>query len=70
MSRCGLLTKSTLYSASMAESALANDYKEEKQDGLTFQEREQIRKERAYERERANRLSRMGAEQRAKHLAR
>lgn len=38
--------------------------------GLTIREREQIRQERQYERERELRLSRMGAEQRAKVLER
>lgn len=39
-------------------------------EGEALHEREALRKDRARERERENRLSRMGAEQRAKHLAR
>jgi SNW domain-containing protein 1 len=43
---------------------------DEDKEAADIREREALRKERARERERDNRLSRMGAEQRAKHLAR
>lgn len=60
------ISKSTGY----ADSVAAESESESESDEDKVKEREDIRQERRREREREYRLSRMGAEQRAKHLAR
>ncbi|RKP09083.1 SKIP/SNW domain-containing protein [Thamnocephalis sphaerospora] len=56
--------------SNMLSGAGADAAGEGSDEEMPFQEREKLRRERAQERERENRLSRMGAEQRAKHIAR